>query len=239
MIQHWNHWLDHALGLELLKSEKQFLTHLLEKLHGKHAVLIGLPKQYDLLRSTSLSFHYLVTPFIHHEKTENCIEGSWKELPISSGSVDLVIMPHTLEYVDNPHHVLSEACRIVKPEGSIVILNFNPLSLWGLQELFTQARKGNLLSKSTVKQWLTLADFELIKQDTFLFRPPLSKENLFEKMGVMEWIGTKSLLPLGGVYVLFAKAKVIPLSPIRLRWKQKELSGIRASIPGPSTRNTP
>lgn len=41
---------------------------------------------------------------------------------------------------------------------------------------------------------------------------------------------------LGGVYMLMAKAKVIPLMPIKLHWKQ-QLSGVPASVPGRTLRN--
>lgn len=243
-IRQWDHWISQLLGSELLEAEGSFLSKLLTKFYGKHAVLIGVPAQYSLLQSSEVSSHLLITPLNHQQKDAQCIEGDWNELPILSGSVDLVILPHALEHVDNPHQVLSEACRIVKPEGCIVILGFNPYSFWGLQALFDRMRSGgtsvgfgNFVPVSKVKKWLTLADFELSEQKTLLFRPPLAYRAIFQKLRLFEWIGEKMCLPFGGVYMLKAKAKVIPLTPIRMHWKQ-QLAGIQIiPRPRPTVRN--
>lgn len=82
-----------------------------------------------------------------------------------------------------------------------------------------------------------MADFELVNQDTLLFRPPLQHHDaIYQKMKFLEWIGNKLWTPLGGVYMLMAKAKVIPMTPIKLHWKQ-QLSGVQVSISGTSLRN--
>lgn len=243
-IQQWNRWLGNFLGGELLQAENSLLQNLIEHCYGKHSVLIGVPNQYVLLKKGQIPDRILVTPFVLHDKNIRYVEGDWNELPISSGSVDLVVIPHSLEYVDNPRQVLSEACRIVKPEGSIIIFGFNPLSLWGLKGSWDKINghdgftgKGNFLSTSMIKQWLALADFELLKQQSLLFRPPVNHPKLFQHLKFMEWVGDKCALPFGGVYALMAKAKVVPLTPIRLYWKQ-QLAGTKLTIPGPSIRNS-
>lgn len=53
-------------------------------------------------------------------------------LPIASGSIDLLIVPHLLEFEEDPHQVLREIERVLKPEGQLFVLSFNPLSLHGL-----------------------------------------------------------------------------------------------------------
>src|SRR5690606_5823540 len=108
---------------------------------GKHAVLIGVPHQYELLKSTAIPCHSLITPIISHAHEHGLIEGDLHELPILTGSIDLVLLPHTLEFVDNPRQLLSEACRIIKPEGLIVVSGFNPYSTWGLRKLMTKHKK--------------------------------------------------------------------------------------------------
>lgn len=242
-IQQWNHWLSHFLGSELLSAEKAILLSLVKECYGKHAVLIGVPKQYNLLEETQINNHYLITPMSPHHHLDKCIEGDWNELPISSGSAELVILPHTLEYVGNPRQVLSEACRIVKPEGCLIIFGFNPYSLWGLKNSLermwnrdTFINEGNFIPANSVKKWLSIAEFDLIKQKTLLFRPPVTHSKVFRALNFFEWVGRKSFLPWGGVYMLMAKAKVVPLTPIRLYWKQ-QLPSIKLSMSGPSIRN--
>lgn len=241
-IHQWNHWLTHFLGKSLLEAEQSKLETILRGRFGKSAVLLGVPHQSPLLQSVVAPCPYLLGPLVNRDKQIHYIEGDFHELPIQSGSVDHVILPHTLEYLDNPRQLLSEACRIVKPEGYLYILGFNPYSFWGLRRYLAKHKhipwSGNFLKANTIKKWLELADFELQQQDMILFRPPFQRPSLYQKFKFLEWIGQKCFRALGGVYILQAKAKVIPLTPIRLHWKQ-ELSGVRISTTtlGPTIRN--
>jgi ubiquinone/menaquinone biosynthesis C-methylase UbiE len=168
------------------------------------------------------------------------IDGDFYQLPIFSGSIDLVILPHTLEYVDNPRQLLSESCRIVKPEGFIMILGFNPYSFWGLKRLLKSAKDrkqmpwcNHFIHASMIKRWLTLADFELVKHSTALLSSSVNRQSKQHKTNILEAIGLRCLPFIGGVYMIMAKAKVIPLKPIRLKWKQQISGlGIRSAIPG-------
>ena len=237
-MQQWNHWLTQFLGHRLLEAEKKFLLSALVDYFGKHVLLVGVPHQHDLLKTSVITNQILLTPLLCKDKHSKMIEGDPMELPVLSGSIDLVILPHSLEYIDNPRKLLAEACRIIKPEGHIVILGFNPLSLWGVKKMITKNQvipwSTHFIQARTVKKWLNLADFELVKQRTFLFRPPMH-HHFYHKLKLLEWFGDKCYSPFGGVYALIAKAKVIPFTPIRMRWQQK-LSGIHATIPRPSMR---
>ena len=58
------------------------------------------------------------------------------DLPFESQSVDLIVMPHTLEFTSDPHRLLREAERVLMPEGQLVITGFNSLSLRGMRQSF-------------------------------------------------------------------------------------------------------
>lgn len=234
-LQQWDHWLaQQFLGHRLLESEEQLLSRVLNHHFGKHALLIGVPQQYSLLHMTHLPCHALITPFIGSHQTMNCIEGDLHELPILTGTIDLVIIPHTLQFIDNPRQLLFEACRIVKPEGLLVIVGFNPYSAWGLKKLWATHHKGpwnsNFIRASTIKNWLQLADFKMEQHSSTLFTPPISHPSTYKKLHFLENIGKKCFPKSGGVYLLLARAKVIPLTPIKLKWKQ-QLSGIHLPTP--------
>ncbi len=239
-IQQWDHWLTQLLGMRVLEAEKKLLTHLLAERYGKHALLIGVPRQQLLLESSIIFNRVIISPFVHKPKPAHCIEGDFYQLPITPGSIDLVILPHTLELIDNPHQLLSEACRIVKPEGDIIIIGFNPVSLWGLKKYLMKNKQmpwaGNFIRATKIMNWLRLADFELVKQDRLLFRPPIAEQKMYQRLEFLEWIGAKCLVP-GGAYALTAKAKVIPLTPIKLHWKQKP-TVMSTTIPGSIMRDT-
>lgn len=238
-LQHWNQWLKQQfLGTSLLEAEQQAISEMLEKQFGKHALLIGVPHQNHLLQSTSIPCHTLISPLINHDRKANYVEGDFHELPIHTGSIDVVLLPHTLEFVDNPRQLLAEACRIIKPEGVILISGFNPLSAWGARKMLVKHKvapwSGTFIHANKVKRWLQLADFAMEKQKSILFRPPVSRRSFYQNLVFLEYLGNKVFPSFGGVYILLARAKVIPLTPIRLKWKQ-QLSGIRisTSISGP------
>jgi SAM-dependent methyltransferase len=245
LIVHWNQWLNQGLGQLVLTTEQAILEAFLLRIYGKHAILVGVPQQANLLLSLDLPCQLLLTPLYHSLGNLKAIESNLYELPIATGSVDLVILPHTLELVDNPRQLLAEACRIVKPEGHLIICGFNPYSLWGLKKAFLHGSGHfmlpalNFLKHHTIKKWLDLSDFELIKESKALYSPPLQNQKILKKLRFLEWLGNKCHLPGGAVYVVMAKAKVIPLTPIRWRWKQN-LASVRipSSIPGPTIRNT-
>lgn len=234
-LQHWNQWLSQQfLGQSILETEARQFSVMLKRHFGKHALLIGAPNQYELLNSTKIPCHSIVTPLMSNAKKTGYIEGDLRELPIMTGSIDLVMLPHTLEFVDSPRQLLAEACRVIKPEGLIIISGFNPYSTWGLKKIITKNKKsgpwgGNFIHSSKIKNWLRLSDFAMEKQESALFAPPVNHPALYQKLHFLEKLGSVCLPILGGIYIISARAKVIPLTPIRLKWKQ-QLSNIR--MPG-------
>jgi SAM-dependent methyltransferase len=55
-------------------------------------------------------------------------------LPFEENSLDLVVLPHSLELNLDPHTTLREVERVLVPEGKVVICCLNPASLWGLRQ---------------------------------------------------------------------------------------------------------
>ncbi len=239
-LQHWDQWLSRFLGARVLEAEQKVLARVYAEHYGKHTILMGVPHQHILIKSKNLTQPIMLGPLINQHKEVQIIESDFYNLPIIPGSVDLVILPHTLDFIDNPHRLLLEACRIVKPEGDIIILGFNPWSFWGLKKYLSKNKacpwNGNFLSPLKIIEWLKLADFEIIKQEMLFFRPPVSQVKIFNRLKFLEWLGHKCFTPFGGIYTLTAKAKVIPLMPIKLNWKQK-LAPLSASFSGPSMRD--
>jgi len=165
------------------------------------------------------------------------IEGDFHDLPILTGSMDLVLLPHTLEFIDHPRQLLAEVCRIIKPEGLMIVSGFNPYSSWGLRKMFSGKSSlppvGSDINAGKIINWLKLADFALEQQTSLLFAPPINRPQLYQKLQFLEKVG-KWFPLLGGVYIIVARAKTIPLTPIRLKWKQ-QLGSIRIStttLPG-------
>ena len=148
-IQQWDHWLGHFPGHTVLDAEKKFLPPLLGQYYGSQALLIGSPRQHELLKTSVIPHQLLLSPLLSHQHQKNMrsIECGLHELPVASGSIDLVMLPHVLEFIDNPRQTLAEACRIVRPQGHIIICGFNPFSLWGLKKIWAARQKYSLVGK--------------------------------------------------------------------------------------------
>ncbi|TFG26763.1 class I SAM-dependent methyltransferase [Candidatus Thorarchaeota archaeon] len=48
------------------------------------------------------------------------------KIPVQSNMVDIALVSEVLEHVENPNRVLREVCRVLKPEGIIIVTNPNP-----------------------------------------------------------------------------------------------------------------
>ena len=118
-------WLQTPQGRYLLDWEQDGLDRLVADIFGYHAVQLGL-SGFDLLRANRMPRRIDCGP---QGRDLRCSE---YELPFATGSLDLVLLPHVLEFSAHPHRVLREVERVLVPEGKVVILGFNPFSFWGL-----------------------------------------------------------------------------------------------------------
>lgn len=123
-------WFDTCLGQYLLAQEQQYFDSTVANIFGYNALQIGCP-QFDFLRSNRIPFKFNVGM-----SQGVSLLASPAFLPIESGSMDLTVLPHVLEFSAHPHLILREAHRVLIPEGHIVISGFNPVSLWGAPRYF-------------------------------------------------------------------------------------------------------
>ena len=108
-------------------------------------------------------------------------------LPFPNQSLDLVVLPHALELSRDPHLTLREVERVLVPEGRVMILGFNPASMWGLRQRLGRARSavglggrgslylpraGEFLGYWRLRDWLRLLSFEVEGGRFGCFRPP-------------------------------------------------------------------
>ncbi|WP_244670049.1 class I SAM-dependent methyltransferase [Coxiella endosymbiont of Amblyomma nuttalli] len=92
------------------------------------------------------------------------IQTSWRELPLLPNSIDVIVLVHLLEFIDYPVKLLREVFHALKPNGQLVILGFNPWSLWEARETFVQRIpwKGKFWSRAQVKRWLTNFNYSIL-----------------------------------------------------------------------------
>lgn len=167
------------------------------------------------------------------------------ELPFESQSIDLLVIPHTLEFTAEPHELLREAERVLVPEGRLVIVGFNSLSLWGVRQSvgrlthrpFVPA-EDNLIAFTRLKDWIKLLGFELSRGRFGCYRPPLRNEQWLERCGFMEPAGDRWWPIFGAVYLVTAIKRVRRMRLVGPAWKKK-VAPVPALAPvgAPNTRN--
>lgn len=218
-------WYKQPLGQRLLESEQRLLDDVLPQLFGYHLIQLGSPTDNDLLRNSRIHHRSIVDECPASPRVTCC--AAVDALPIDSDSVDVVVMPHTLEYANNPHQVLREVDRILIPEGHAVIMGFNPWSLWGAWRLAAKFGdnlpwNGHFRSVARIKDWCKLLGFDTLSCHHYFYRPPINSNSVMSKLQFMDRVGDKWQPPFAAAYLLLTKKRESMLTPIRSPWPARQ-----------------
>lgn len=233
-------WLQTAPGRYLLGWEQDRLDHAVTDAFGYHALQLGLP-ELDGLRANRMRHRWvacdsLVIPEVvplpppadsllttqppHDPVALHC---EFDALPFPNASIDLVVLPHSLELARDPHHTLREVERVLVPEGRVVIAGFNPASLWGLRQSAGRMRRGMGLGRAKslylpragefigywrLRDWLRLLGFEVEAGRFGCWRPPFQTDKWLDRFAWMDRVGDRWWPVLGAVYFLVAVKRV-------------------------------
>src|SRR5258707_3646608 len=185
----------YVLGWELAQFDSAAVV-----VFGFRGVQVGLP-EVDFLRQNRIGFRFSLAL-----EPGAAVAADPLQLPLASQSVDLVALPHVLEFHPNPHEVLREAERVLMPEGQVVISGFNTASLWRARQLFTSRHAGvpwdaRFIGLLRLRDWLRVLGFELNGGKFGCYAPPFRQEAWLERFAFMDKAGARWLPLLGGIYV--------------------------------------
>lgn len=229
-------WFDSPLGHYLQHEEQALYDQAIVDFFGFNALQMGCP-QMDLLRNSRIAKRYKSSDTLQPMmKTDlQCCDDF---LPIADTSLDLLLLPHRLEFSERPHQTLREAERVVIPEGHLLISGFNPFSLWGLKHAFKRMVSGRcgtrsfpwdgkFIGISRLKDWLSLLGFEVVSVQTCCHIPPFEARSWRRRFGFMHRLSSRWLPFMGGVYFIVAKKRVAAMTPLKPVWKT---SSIQSSL---------
>jgi SAM-dependent methyltransferase len=222
-------WLQTPLGQYTLERERAYIDKSVSDIFGYNALQIGLP-EYDLLRANRMPLRATV------DRSPGAnLRADGAELPVISASIDLVLLPHVLEFSKNPHQILREVERVLVPDGHVVVTCFNPVSLWGMRHMFAKRDAypwtGRFIHLMRLKDWLALLGFEVAGGAMGCYVPPCTSQKWLDRFKFMESAGDRWWPFSGAITFLHAIKRVRGMRVITPRWKQPARSKPLAVVP--------
>ena len=170
-----NEWYKSPLGQYLFADLKAMMEPVLATSFGYHSLQIGCTSHASpLLESCRVRHHFNLGNHI----ADVDLRAHASLLPVANDSVDLIILMHCLSNTSEPHAILREASRALIPEGKLIIVDFNPLSLWGVRHFFQSWLErapwsGHFYSARRLKDWMKLLGFDQLKHYRAGYMPPI------------------------------------------------------------------
>lgn len=235
-------WYESTLGAHVLAAEQAILNQLLPGFFG-----------YDLLQLSLQTKSLFDASPIHHKlkmtiapQDPGAFIGKATQLPFETDSMDVVLLHHLLEYYDSPQQILREVGRIALPSGHVVIVGFNPLSLWGAYRPIGQLRElapwcGRFIRPGRLMDWLTLLNFKIDRAQYTTYGLPVNGYS-----GTIpdyrQGLSRNANWPFGAVYVIVASKQVSRLTPIKPLWQRRRAFGrlniVRPAVNQGANRDT-
>ncbi len=243
----WHAWLDSPPGRYLLAWEQAALDEAVADVFGYHALQCGTPG-HDFLRTNRMP-HRIVADTgpgvarLADRGHSRLVIDQFEELPFASQSLDLVVLPHVLEMTSDPHQVLREVDRVLRPEGRVIVTGFNPVSLWGLREtlgvplgLGFLPHQSRLITLLRLRDWLRLLRYSPSDSQHGCFRPACRSGRWLERFAFSERAGDRWWPILGAVYLQSAIKRLPGMTLQGPVWRKR--FGARASAPVATHRGT-
>jgi len=159
-------------------------------------------------------------------------------LPFADASLDLVVLPHTLELSADPHATLREVQRVLVHEGKVAIAGLNPLSLWGLRQWRSHLYRGlgggqpflpeagEFIAHWRLRDWLRLLQFELESVSFGCWRPAVRSSRRLARFAWMDRLGARWWPVFGAGYVMLAVKRTHGARLIGASWKAAPVTAV-------------
>lgn len=218
-------WQQGALGRAVIAAEAQLLTEVCDDVFGLELLQIGTWGQgRELLSGSRVRRQTVIATASPAGERAADIVASAAGLPIASGSIDAVVLPHSLEIEPDPRAVLRETERVLVGEGQLIVLGFRPYSLWGLRAAASRRGYppglGRLLSERRLRDWLALLGFEVTAARHYLHVTP-REPSADPHPSALGMLRRGLFNPLtAGAYLLKSRKRVYAPVPLRLRRRE-------------------
>lgn len=230
-------WLATPVGRYLLDWEQRHLDAAVADAFGFHALQLGIPA-LDALRSNRMPHRWLADQHADPDAALRCaVLTDFAALPFPAASLDLLVLPHTLERSMDPHATLREVERVLVPEGRVVICGLNPVSLWTLRQGLGKLLRSMGLRRQwgplyvaqahehiaywRLRDWLRLLSFDTERVQFGCYVPPVRSAKWLGRWSFMERWGARWWPVFGACYVVVGVKRVRGMRVLTPAWKPK------------------
>jgi SAM-dependent methyltransferase len=225
-------WFGAALGQAVLGQESLVVAQALDDVFGFEFLQLGAWGGGRALLAAARTPHATLAAPRTGGGVTLC--APLDLLPFASDSIDAILLPHTLELVEDPYAVLREAQRVLCADGCLIICGFNPYSGWGARRLFARAVRGTafppqtrrLLAEGRLRDWVAVLGFDVDEVSGYLSPFPFARAQA-------RVAGNRSAL-LAGAYLLKARKRVQTLTPVRR--KSRSRKPVLIGVPEPTSK---
>jgi SAM-dependent methyltransferase len=229
-------WFETPLGRALLDQEHAAAAAALECVFGVQCLQVGSWGPSGLFLDLARTQRRALLAAAG--ETPGGIRSHAASLPIQSDSIDALLLPHTLELEEQPHEVLREAERVLRAEGCLVILGFDPLGSWALRHRLVTGGfppgLARLLPERRLADWLKLLGFDVDPAQRFLYTLPFARTQAGRSARWAERAGRLLWSRLSGAYLLRARKRVHCMTPLRVKFRGRP--AVLGGLPEPTTR---
>jgi SAM-dependent methyltransferase len=224
-------WQASPLGTALIEAEAELLGAALDDVFGLELLQLGDWDRSRRLLGRSRTRRQSVIG-AGGSSADSDVVANLGALPVLSGVIDAVVLPHSLEMAPDPYAALREADRVLGAEGQMLVLGFRPCSAWGLRSALGQHSfppgLRRILSEGRVREWLVLLGYEITAAERYLYLLPTKRA---ANRGLLRR-GLLNPLP-ASAYLIKARKRIYGLTPLRPR--RAERRAVLGGLAEPST----
>lgn len=213
-----NDWYSSNLGNSLFQAEQRELAKFLSTMFGGHLLQLGGPANTQLTNSSSILHRIYFTADARTNFIGPSVQGNFSSLPFLFESVDVILLPHVLEFIEDIDSFLQQIFFTLIPGGRVIILGFNPFSFWGIEKFIRHYNfpwNGKFHSALKISNRLKQHGFYIEHQSSFYFRPPSQNKAILNTLLFFEPLGKILWSSFGAVYLIMAEKRVAPLLPMQ------------------------
>lgn len=212
-------WFATSMGQAILRREIPLIETLREDCSGEISLTVSPMGSGRWGKTPGAKLEIRLLPGVRSMRMDygeghSLLASDLEEIPLPDNSVDFILLHHTLEYADNPHNVLREAARVLAPRGHLLIVSFNPWSLFGLRASVERLVRLSVpwahhrLSTARLTDWLYLMACEPGGVARGFYTLPVQSKVLRGIFGIFEPLCARLGLPGGGFFMIHATKNI-------------------------------